>query len=127
MPKKVLIVEDEIYIMNIISFGLKRKGYQVITAAEGNEALALASKHDPSVILLDYMLPGMNGLQICAELKKESKTAAIPIIMITALDDKDLEDRTKEAGITILMRKPFSPNDLQEKIEELLGDGKTHE
>src|SRR5271156_928191 len=81
---KILIVEDESSLVDVLSYNLTREGYEVVVAKEGREGLRKAQMILPDLILLDLMLPGMNGLEICRELRASPRTAALPILMLTA-------------------------------------------
>src|SRR5687767_10287824 len=81
---KVLVVDDEPDAVELVEFNLRKAGLKVLTAEDGVEALAKARAHLPDLILLDVMLPGMDGLEVCRNLRKDGKTASIPIIMLTA-------------------------------------------
>ncbi|MEI6242531.1 MAG: response regulator [Chlamydiota bacterium] len=84
MKEKILIVEDEKDIVKMLSYNLKKEGFRVIEAGDGEDAIDLAVRERPDLILLDLMLPGIDGLEVCKVLKKESKTNSIPISMVTA-------------------------------------------
>ena len=115
--KKVLVVDDDVKTVELVKLYLNRDGYRVITAGDGNEALRLARENHPDLIVLDLMLPGMNGLEVCRILREESD---VPIIMLTALTTD--EDRLKglELGADDYVTKPFSPRELAARVRAVL-------
>jgi len=120
----VLVVEDESDISDLIAYSLEREGYQVRTAASGEEALAAVKSDPPGVIVLDVMLPGINGFDVCRTLRRERATDSIPIIMLTARDD-DIDIVTGlEIGADDYVTKPFSPKVLVARIRALLRRGR---
>src|SRR5688572_16721951 len=82
--KRVLVVDDEKDIAELITYNLRRQGFDVVNAFDGNEALELATRESPDLILLDLMLPGLDGIEVARRLKADSRTAPIPVIMLTA-------------------------------------------
>ncbi len=121
MPsKKILVVDDERDIAELIAFNLEREGYEVTTANTGEEGLSKAQSIIPDLIVLDIMLPGLNGLDVCRHLKSEHETQKIPIIMLTAKDE-DIDVVTGlELGADDYLTKPFSPKILIARIRSVL-------
>lgn len=120
MKEKILIVEDEKDIIKMLDYNLKKEGFRVIDARDGEDALDLAVREYPDLILLDLMLPGINGLEVCKSLKKESKTARIPIIMLTAKSQETDKIVGLELGADDYVTKPFSPRELIARIKAVL-------
>lgn len=120
MREKILIVEDEKDIIKMLDYNLKKEGFKVIDARDGEDALDLAVREYPDLILLDLMLPGMDGLEVCKALKKETKTASIPIIMLTAKSQESDKVVGLELGADDYMTKPFSPRELVARIKAVL-------
>ena len=120
MKDKILIVEDEKDIVKMLEYNLKKEGFKVIDARDGEDALDLAARHYPGLILLDLMLPGMDGLEVCRALKKEPKTASIPIIMLTAKSQESDKVVGLELGADDYITKPFSPRELIARIKAVL-------
>ena len=106
---KVLVVEDEATIQELLQFNLERVNYKVKVTDSGEEAIKQASKSNPDLILLDIMLPGTDGLEVCKTLKASSKTKNIPIIMLTALCEEADIVAGLELGADDYVTKPFSP------------------
>ena len=117
MAKTVLIVEDERAIVEILKFNLKREGYETLEALDGQTGLLLAQTEDPDLILLDVMLPKMNGFDICKTLRGENR--ATPIIMLTAREEEMDKVFGLETGADDYMTKPFSPAELTARIDAL--------
>ena len=115
MGKTVLIVEDEKAIVEILKFNLRREGYETLEALDGLDGLELARTKDPDLILLDVMLPGMNGFDICATLRKEGHT--VPILMLTAREEERDKVFGLEAGADDYITKPFSMYELLARVK----------
>ncbi len=120
MKEKILIVEDDKDIIKMLEYNLKKEGFKVIAARDGEDALDLALRQYPNLILLDLMLPGINGLEVCKALKKETKTALIPIIMLTAKSQESDKVVGLELGADDYVTKPFSPRELIARINAVL-------
>lgn len=120
MREKILIVEDEKDIIKMLEYNLKKEGFKVIDARDGEDALDLALREYPDLILLDLMLPGMDGLEVCKALKKEAKTSSIPIIMLTAKGQESDKVVGLELGADDYITKPFSPRELVARIKAVL-------
>jgi DNA-binding response OmpR family regulator len=118
---KILIVDDEEYIVKALSDHLGRKGYETITASNGEEGLSAAEKSMPDLILLDIIMPKMDGITMLRELKKNSKTESIPVIMITNLDNKESDMEANELGVAAyLVKTDYGLEEITKKIEEIL-------
>ena len=114
MAKRVLVVDDEQNIVDILRFNLEREGYEVITAEDGVQGLNLARSSDPDLILLDVMMPEMDGFQVCRELRKEDKLT--PIIMLTAREEEADRVMGLELGADDYVSKPFSVRELMARV-----------
>jgi len=115
--KKVLVVDDDEKTVELVRLYLNRDGYRVITAFEGEEALRLAREAHPDLLVLDLMLPGINGLEICRTLRQESD---IPIIMLTAMTTDEDRLRGLDLGADDYVTKPFSPRELAARVRAVL-------
>jgi len=120
MKEKVLIVEDEKDIVKMLEYNLKKEGYRILSVRDGEDALDTATRELPDLIILDLMLPGMDGLEVCKELKKEMKTAPIPVIMLTAKSQESDKVLGLELGADDYITKPFSPRELIARIKAVL-------
>jgi len=120
MSKQILAIEDEEDILELITYNLTREGYRVHGATSGEEGLAYAETHHPDLILLDLMLPGISGLEVCRRLKYGENTRAIPLLMVTARgEDADIVAGL-ELGADDYVTKPFSPRVLLARIQAVL-------
>ena len=117
--KKVLIADDEPDILEIIEFNLKKEGYEVFTARNGNEAIDHAKKYQPDLIILDIMMPGKNGIEVCNILRMQPAFKETLIIFLSALSDESTEVRGLETGADDYLTKPISPKILVSKVNAL--------
>lgn len=117
--KKILIADDEPDILEIIQFNLQQEGYEVITAKNGDEAIEAAKKHLPSLIILDIMMPGKNGIEVCNILRLLPAFKDTLIIFLSALSDEGTEVRGLETGADDYLTKPVSPKVLVSKVNAL--------
>ncbi len=120
MKEKILIVDDEKDIVKMLDYNLKKDGFRTVLAYDGEDAIDFALRQHPDLIILDLMLPGMDGLEVCKALKKEDKTAKIPIIMLTAKTQEADKIVGLELGADDYVTKPFSPRELIARIKAIL-------
>jgi len=120
VKEKILIVEDDKDIIKILEYNLKKEGFRVLDARDGEDALDLAVREHPDLIILDLMLPGVDGLEVCKSLKKEGKTSLIPVIMLTAKGQESDKVIGLELGADDYITKPFSPRELIARIKAVL-------
>jgi DNA-binding response OmpR family regulator len=118
--KKVLIVEDETAILEPLKARLEAEGYEVITASDGEDGLKKARALHPDLMILDVMLPKMDGYKVCGLLKNDARYSRVPIIMFTARTDDDSKRLAAEMCADVYMSKPFRPEILLGKVKELL-------
>jgi DNA-binding response OmpR family regulator len=116
----VLVADDEEDIRALVAFRLERAGYEVITAADGEEALTLATNRLPDLVVLDMMMPKATGLEVTRSLRELDETKGIPVILLTARAQEADVARGYEAGVDDYVKKPFSPQDLQLRVQTLL-------
>ncbi len=118
--KTILVADDESHILNVVSLKLRNAGFRVITAADGQEALEVAGAEKPDLLITDYHMPRLSGIELCRRLKQDPRTASIPAIMLTArgyhLEEQDHSDH----GILEMMSKPFSPRHLLATVNQVL-------
>jgi len=117
---KILVVDDEPEAVELVEFNLKQAGYDVLTAADGAEALTKSRAKTPNLIVLDLMLPEMSGLEVCKTLRRDPATAAIPIIMLTAKAAEIDRVLGLELGADDYLTKPFSPRELVLRVKKIL-------
>ncbi len=125
--EKILIVEDDPDISEMISYNLGREGYAVIPANNGEDAVAMAQRERPALVVLDIMLPGMDGMEVCRRLKEASGTRHIPIIMLSAKSQETDKVVGLELGADDYVTKPFSPRELIARIRAVLRRAKPRE
>jgi DNA-binding response OmpR family regulator len=114
----VLVVEDDPEINDLIAAYVELAGFSCLRALCGEDALRIIHDHAPSMIVLDVMLPDIDGFEICRRLRSEPATAKIPIIILTALDQEDMRVRARQCGATEYMSKPFDPDRLLATIKD---------
>ncbi len=123
MAKKILVVDDEAHILQVLSIKLRNAGYEVITAVDGEEAFERARREAPDLIITDFQMPYMTGLELCRSLAEGEATRNIPVLMLTArgfaLDDEDLA----MGNIKDVLSKPFSPRAIVQQVGSLLTGG----
>ena len=120
---KILIVEDDPDIRELLRFNLEKAGYTLFLAEDGEKALTLARKHSPDIILLDLMLPGVDGLEVCRTLKKDPELQRIPVIMVTAKGEEMDRVVGLELGADDYVVKPFSLREVVLRIRKILDRG----
>src|SRR3954451_1699425 len=118
MKKKVLVVDDEQSILTLLQYNLQQAGYEVLTASDGDEGKNLALKENPDLIVLDLMLPKMDGLEVCKQLRQQKNFT--PILMLTAKDDEFDKVLGLELGADDYMTKPFSPREVVARVKAIL-------
>ncbi len=120
MGRKILVVDDETVLVETIAYNLEQAGYQVTTAADGSSALEAAHRETPDLIILDIMLPEMDGLEVCRQLRRESNTSTTPIMMLTAKGDEIDKVVGLEVGADDYVTKPFGRRELLARVRALL-------
>ena len=119
--KTILVADDESHILNVVSLKLRNAGFRVLTAHDGQEALEAAQQERPDLIITDYHMPLLSGLELCRRLKQDPATSGIPAIMLTARGYHLEPSDTAESGIRRMLSKPFSPRHLLTTVNEVLG------
>ena len=120
MKQRVLVVEDEPDIRELIVFTLKNQGYEVVGTECGEEAWIEAAKKTPALLVLDVLLPDMDGLSLCEMFRKIPQTATMPILMLTACATFQVRGIANDVGASDFMTKPFSPRELAHRVDRLL-------
>jgi len=123
---KILVVDDEIYIVHILDFSLGMEGYEVLTALDGEQAVERARAEHPDLIVLDIMMPKLDGYETCKLLKTDPATKDIPVILLSAKGRNVDQKVGFEVGANDYITKPFSPRKLVERINALLGQTSSH-
>lgn len=120
MATNVLIIEDEPEIRELLNFSLSRAGFDVTEAETGEQALQRLDSHLPDILIVDWMLPGMSGVELAKRLRRDELTSALPLLMLTARNEESDILKSFESGIDDYMSKPFSPKELVARIKALL-------
>ncbi len=120
MKKKILIVDDEAYLVDIQEQIIKREGYESITAENGKQAVEIAAAQLPDLILLDFSLPDMDGLEVARLIHANPKSQSTPIIVVTGGTSLEQKDKCLEAGFSDYINKPFKPEQIRSSIRKLL-------
>ncbi|KKL90904.1 hypothetical protein LCGC14_1900030 [marine sediment metagenome] len=118
--KKILIADDKLEVVELLRATMEGEDYQIISASDGREALEKIGKEKPDLVLLDVVMPKMNGLEVLAKVKKDPQTKDVPIIMLTAKGQQLDKDKGIGLGAEDYIIKPFSPSHLLRKIEEIM-------
>ncbi|MGE4271389.1 MAG: response regulator [Desulfitobacterium sp.] len=123
----ILVVDDDELIQELLKFNLEKEGYQVLMASDGSEALSVVEEKVPDLVILDIMLPGMSGLEVCNQLRRVPKLADLPVIMLTAKGEEIDKVLGLEIGADDYLTKPFSPRELVARIRARLRRNKPSE
>ena len=120
MGKKILIIDDELHIIKIIMFKLKAGGYDVLYALNGADGIDIAKEKTPDIILLDIMMPVMNGYEVFEILKEDERTKDIPVVMVTAKIQESDKLKAEKLGIEEYIFKPFSPQAVLDTVKRII-------
>ena len=120
MSKRILVVDDEMYIVNILDFTLAGEGWEVISANNGEDALRTLLKVEPDLVILDVMMPRIEGVEVCRAIKAREESANTPVILLSAKNSDRDREKGMEAGADLYLTKPFSPSRLVEEIRNLM-------
>ena len=120
LTRKVLVVDDEIHIVHVVAIKLRNNGFEVLTAENGAEAYKIACQEKPDVIVTDFQMPAMTGLELVEALRKNAETAGIPVIMLTARGFAIDNEQKEKLHIADCLSKPFSPKELLRTVEDVL-------
>ena len=121
MKKSVMIVDDEIGALTLIGIMLERGGFDVLKAKDADAALVVLDETTPDIIILDVMMPGIDGIELCGIIRKRDDTAEIPVLILSARDDAESVMRGMEAGANDYLAKPILHHDLVAKVRNMLG------
>ncbi|MBB6444006.1 response regulator [Bacillus benzoevorans] len=124
MTAKILLAEDEDVLRMLVVDSLEDEGYEIDEACDGSEALEYVRKYDYDLILMDYMMPGMTGLDVIKEIRKMPEKQRVKIMMLSAKSQKSDQEQVLQEGANYFMAKPFSPLALVHRIEEILSEDK---
>lgn len=118
--KTILIADDEPHILNVLSIKLRNAGFNVVTAEDGAEAYALACAHQPDLVITDYQMPLLSGLELCSKLMSDPKTRNVPTILLTARGFSMSEADITSHNIREVITKPFSPREVLARVQDLV-------
>jgi two-component system, OmpR family, alkaline phosphatase synthesis response regulator PhoP len=118
--KKVLVVDDEIHIVHVVAIKLRSNGFEVVTASNGAEAYAIACSEKPDIVVTDFQMPVMDGLELVGKLREDERTKSIPVIMLTGRNFSIENEKREQLRISECLGKPFSPKELLNKIIGIL-------
>jgi two-component system, OmpR family, alkaline phosphatase synthesis response regulator PhoP len=116
----ILIADDESHILHVVALKLGNAGYDIVTAADGEEALELALERLPDLLITDYHMPHLNGLDLCRKLTSHARTAHVPALMLTARGAALTDEEVRGTNISGVLSKPFSPREVLLRVRELL-------
>jgi len=122
MGKHILFVDDDALLRRLVRDMLEQEGYKVSVASSGDEGLATARGQPPDLILVDVMMPGMDGFEMCQEIRRDHRLYAVPVVMLTAMKNPDLDERATAAGADMCLGKPFQPTSLLNAVTLALQD-----
>ncbi len=117
---KVLVVDDEVHIIHVVTIKLRNNGFQVISAENGADGFKLACSEKPDIVVTDFQMPVMTGLELVEKLRQSEATKDIPVIMLTARDFAVEDEQKQELQILEFLSKPFSPKELLRSVEDIL-------
>jgi len=123
-PATLLIVDDEPHMRRLLQFALAKTGARLLLAGNAREALAHAAAHAVDLIVIDFMLPDLDGFATLRELRRDARYATLPAIMLTSRGQTELRDAANQAGIDVFLTKPFSPTELTQQVQRLLAERK---
>jgi CheY-like chemotaxis protein len=126
-PQTILLIDDDEAMVDVLGQRLRRQGYETLVARSGDEGLALARRHMPTLIVLDLRLPDADGFYVCQELADASQTCAIPVIILSGMERPDIIRRSRAAGCQYFVRKPYDPNALLILMRHAIGEASSFE
>jgi DNA-binding response OmpR family regulator len=121
MNKRILIADDEPHMLRVTELSLKKGGFEVILARDGRQAVELTTAQKPDLVVLDVVMPEMDGFEALRALKGNPETAGIPVIILTSRGQRIAQSEAESSGATLYLTKPFSPSELLAQARKLLG------
>lgn len=124
MASRILVVDDEPFILRSLTFVLRKEGFEVLEARNGEEAIQVIRREKPTLVFLDVMMPKKNGYEVCEEVKSDPELRDVYVVMLTAKGQESDRDKGLALGADEYMTKPFSPSRITERVRELLVPGR---
>ncbi len=121
--RTILVVDDEAHIVHVVAMKLRGAGYEVLTARDGEEGLQLAIEHVPDLVITDYQMPLMSGVELARKLKVTAATAQVPVLMLTARGFSIADEEVRATNVVEIMSKPFGPREILAKVESMFESG----
>lgn len=118
--RKILVVDDEFHIVQVVAIKLRNNGFEVLTAENGSVAYQLACDHKPDLIITDYQMPILSGIELIEKLRQNPETETLPVVMLTARNFSIEDDQRQRLRISACLSKPFSPREVLQTVEETL-------
>ena len=118
--RKVLVVDDEIHIVQVVAIKLRNNGFDVLTADNGRDAFDLARSEKPDMIITDFQMPIMDGMELIENLRDNPETAGIPVVLLTARGFAIEDEKKERLKISVCLSKPFSPREVLQSVEDIL-------
>ena len=118
--KTIVIADDDNDLRLLVEVTLENPAYKIFTAVDGTQALETVNKHHPDLLIIDWMMPGLNGYEVVTELRQHPHTATLPVVMLTAKDAQEAQAQTASLALAGYLVKPFSPLELIQKVREVL-------
>lgn len=120
MANKVLVADDELHIIHVVAIKLRNNGYEVIAASNGAEAYELACREKPDIVVTDYQMPLMTGIELIEKMREDDRTKEIPVVLLTARSFAITREMQESLGVSNCLSKPFSPKELLKTIQDIL-------
>lgn len=120
MAHKVLVADDELHIIHVVAIKLRNNGYEVIAASNGAEAYELACREKPDIVVTDYQMPLMTGIELIEKMREDERTKDIPVVLLTARSFAITQEMQETLGVSECLSKPFSPKELLKTIQDIL-------
>ncbi len=120
MAHKVLVADDELHIIHVVAIKLRNNGYEVVAASNGAEAYELACQEKPDIVVTDYQMPLMTGIELIEKMREDERTKDIPVVLLTARSFAITQEMQETLGVSECLSKPFSPKELLKTIQDIL-------
>jgi len=120
MAQKVLVADDELHIIHVVAIKLRNNGYEVVAASNGAEAYELACREKPDIVVTDYQMPLMTGIELIEKMREDERTKTIPVVLLTARSFAITQEMQETLGVSECLSKPFSPKELLKTIQDIL-------